>query len=144
LKSGIMEVPDVFAVNKADLGGIAERTARELKGTIVRRSDGSWSVPVLLVSATAGTGVADLAKTFDDHRASIGPKALSSLRLLRQARWVLKRLREEFGSHGVERAGGAERIVADLIGDGAAPLARHGELRRRCLSLIGNSEGERG
>jgi LAO/AO transport system kinase len=143
LKSGIMEVPDVFAVNKADLGAIADRTARELKGAIPRRPEGAWAVPVMLVSATAGTGVADLAHTFDAHRASLGPKGTSGGRLERQARLVLKRLREEFGSYGVERAGGADGIVAELVRDGAPPLARHDEFRQRCLSLLGNAEGER-
>jgi LAO/AO transport system kinase len=143
LKSGIMEVPDVFAVNKADLGVIADRAARELKGAIPRRPEGAWAVPVKLVSATAGTGMPDLAQSFDAHRASLGPQGTTSRRLERQARWVLKRLREEFGSHGVERAGGGDAIVAELMRGGAPPLARHDEFRQRCLSLLGNAEGER-
>jgi len=144
IKSGIMEVPDLFAVSKADLGAIAERTARELRGAIPRRPESEWAVTVTLVSATTGTGVADLARAFDAHRASLDAGGLLGERRRRHhARWVVKRLREEFGAHGVDRLGGAERLVVELLRDGVPPLVRHDDLRRRVLSLYGTPEGER-
>jgi LAO/AO transport system kinase len=142
LKSGIMEVPDVFAVSKADLGALAARTARELTGAVPRRPEGEWQVPVLLVSATAGTGVATLSDAFDAHRAALlATGTLAGRRRTHQARWVLKRLRGEFGTYGVERLGGADAVLANLTGDAAPPLARHAALRERALSLLGHSGG---
>jgi LAO/AO transport system kinase len=144
LKSGIMEVPDLFAVSKADLGALAERTARELKGAIPRRPEGEWAADVTLVSATTGAGVADLARAFDAHRAwleSIGK--LADRRRSHQARWILKRLREEFGVHGIERLGGREGLMTELLRECVPPLTRHEELRGRVLSLYRSSEGER-
>ena len=67
MKAGILEVPDVFLVNKADLGAPAERTAGELGaglGLSTRRGDG-WEPPVLLASARATTGIAELVEALD-------------------------------------------------------------------------------
>lgn len=58
LKSGLMEVADLYVVNKADLGG-ADSVARGLKDL---HGDGK-EVPVLKVSALRGTGITELAKT---------------------------------------------------------------------------------
>jgi LAO/AO transport system kinase len=145
LKSGIMEVPDAFAVSKADLGALAERTARELRAAVPRRADGEWEVPVVLVSAATGAGVEGLSAAFDAHRAQLerqGSSGLGSRRRANQARWIVKRLREEFGTHGLARLGGAEAVVADLVGDPRPPLTRHPSLRQRALSLLGSGPPE--
>jgi LAO/AO transport system kinase len=143
IKSGIMEVPDVFAVSKADLGVLAERTARELKGAIPRRPDGEWGATVTLVSANTGAGVAELARAFDAHRAYLEAGGmLEQRRRLHQVHWILKRLREEFGTHGVHRLGGADAVAAELLRERVAPITRHEELRRRVQSFYRRSEGE--
>jgi LAO/AO transport system kinase len=139
LKAGIMEVPDVFAVSKADLGHAAERTARELASAIPRVSGAAWDAPVVLVSASTGAGVRELAGALDAHRASLGDATrLEHRRKARQARFVLRRLREEFGSHGVALLGGSDAIEADLARGNTPPLARYGELRNRGASLFGS------
>ncbi len=51
LKSGIMEVPDVLVVSKADLGGVAERALADLRAAL--RSLGSADIPVVAVSSIA-------------------------------------------------------------------------------------------
>jgi len=143
LKSGIMEVPDVFAVSKADLGALAERTALELKEALPRRAEGEWAAIVTLVSARSGTGVSDLARALDAHRAWLEAGGrLDDRRRRHQARWILKRLREEFGAHGIDRLGGAEGLLTELLRERLAPLARHEELRHRVLSLLRSPEGE--
>jgi len=143
LKSGIMEVPDLFAVSKSDLGELAERTARELTAAIPRRAPGDWAPTVTRVSARSTAGVADLARAFDAHRAWLqaGGK-MADRRRIHQARWVLKRLREEFGAHGIDRLGGADGLVTELVREGGPPLAGHEQLRQRLLTLYGRTEGE--
>jgi LAO/AO transport system kinase len=144
LKSGIMEVPDVFAVSKADLGVLAARTARELASAIPGRPDGEWQVPVQLVSATASTGIDALLAAFDAHRAALAAAGvLESRRKAHQARWVIKRLQGELGTYGIARLGGAEALLRELTAAGPPPLARHETLRERALLLLGSSGGNK-
>ncbi len=70
LKAGIMEVPDVLVVTKADLGDIALRARRDLNAAL--RSLGSRETPVLSVSSLPPpSGVDELADALDAHRAGV-------------------------------------------------------------------------
>lgn len=68
IKAGIMEIGDIFAVNKADQGD-ADRTVAEVKMMLGLRppADG-WHPPVLQTIATSGTGVEQLIGAMMDHR----------------------------------------------------------------------------
>lgn len=67
IKAGILEIGDVFAVNKADLDG-ALQTAMDLEQALEMRgkTDG-WKPPVIKVTASTGGGVADLCQSLNDH-----------------------------------------------------------------------------
>ena len=69
LKSGIIEIPDIFAVNKSDLGAPARKTASEIRRCAPRpdRRD-AWDYPVCLVSATNNSGITEFHDHFDSHR----------------------------------------------------------------------------
>jgi LAO/AO transport system kinase len=70
LKSGLMEIADVFVVNKSDRPG-ADQLVKEI-GTAVdlrSRADGSWEPPVLRTIALSGEGVPALAEAVAGHRA---------------------------------------------------------------------------
>jgi LAO/AO transport system kinase len=70
LKAGIMEIPDVLVVTKADLGQIATRTRRDLSAAL--RSLGSGSTQVLAVSSLSPpSGIDELLAAFEDHRAGL-------------------------------------------------------------------------
>jgi LAO/AO transport system kinase len=70
LKSGIMEVPDVLVVTKADLGTVALRARRDLSAAL--RSLGERDTPVVAVSSIAPVqGVDDLVAAIDAHRAGL-------------------------------------------------------------------------
>src|SRR3954452_14512256 len=70
LKSGIMEIPDVLVVTKADLGEAALRARRDLHAAL--RSLGARSTAVVAVSnVPPATGVDDLAVALDAHRAGL-------------------------------------------------------------------------
>jgi LAO/AO transport system kinase len=66
-KAGILEVADVFVVNKADRDGAA-RAARELRHMIGLGERGAWTVPVLRTVASQGEGIAELLAALDAHR----------------------------------------------------------------------------
>lgn len=122
LKAGILEVPHVMVVNKEDLGALARRTLAELSAALGReRGEHGWRVPVLSASATGGTGIEALADALEaHHRHLLERDELRRGRAQYQASWIAKRLREEFGSHGIQTLGGdvalAERLTA---GDGS-------------------------
>ena len=80
LKAGIMEIADIFVVNKSDLEG-AQQTRAEVESVLSMRRDEDWSSPVAAVIASNGTGVRDLLCHISTHRAF----------LHREERWARKR-----------------------------------------------------
>ncbi|HEY1597616.1 MAG TPA: AAA family ATPase [Thermoleophilaceae bacterium] len=70
LKAGIMEVPDILVVTKADLGDVALAARRDLAAAL--RSLGRREVPVLAVSSLSPTtGIDELVEALDAHRRSL-------------------------------------------------------------------------
>jgi LAO/AO transport system kinase len=68
LKAGVMEIGDLFVVNKADRGE-AERTAADITMMLGLASDrGGWRASVLLTTATEGTGIPQVVEAIDRHR----------------------------------------------------------------------------
>ena len=116
LKAGILEVPHVLVVNKEDMGAVARRTLSELGNALGRtHTDGNWQVPVLSASATNGTGIEELADALASHHAILAAdNQLQQRRQHYQAQWILKRLQEEFGTHGLGRLGGEQVILREL------------------------------
>jgi LAO/AO transport system kinase len=68
-KAGILEIGDIFVVNKADRDGAAS-TRRELRSVIAMtdHEGGAWRPPILLTVATSGEGVPELAEAITTHR----------------------------------------------------------------------------
>jgi LAO/AO transport system kinase len=108
MKAGVLELPDVFAVNKADVGSAAEQTAAELaSGLALGERDDSWTPPVLPVSARDGTGVEELVKTLDAHRAHLlETGSLRERRRRGREQYVAEALERRYGSHGIAALGG--------------------------------------
>ena len=67
MKAGLLEIADVFVVNKADREGAA-RMKSELELMLQLRPSTGWQVPVLLAVATDGTGVPELVDAVAQHR----------------------------------------------------------------------------
>jgi LAO/AO transport system kinase len=67
LKAGVMEIGDVFVVNKADRPD-ADRTVADLRMTLGAIQERGWRPPVLATVATTGEGVNDLLAAVADHR----------------------------------------------------------------------------
>ena len=65
MKAGILEIGDVYVVNKADEGG-AESMISNLKSVLPEEKSG-WKPPVLATSASEGGGVVEVADALDSH-----------------------------------------------------------------------------
>jgi LAO/AO transport system kinase len=70
LKAGVMEIPDVIVVNKAD-HPLTRTMVREIRGVLSLAPPAAWTVPVLTSEATRGDGVAELEAALAAHRAQI-------------------------------------------------------------------------
>jgi LAO/AO transport system kinase len=70
MKAGLLEIADVFVVNKADREGAA-RMKSELELMLQLRPSAGWQVPVLLTSAASGTGIDELLAKLELHRAHL-------------------------------------------------------------------------
>jgi LAO/AO transport system kinase len=66
LKAGIMEIPDVIVVNKAN-HPLTDSMVREIKGVLALGPPTDWDVPVLRTEATEGEGIEELAGQIDAH-----------------------------------------------------------------------------
>jgi LAO/AO transport system kinase len=112
LKSGIMEIPDVLVVTKADLGQLAIHTRRDLSAAL--RSLGSRSTPVLTVSSLAPPqGIEELIAAIAEHRAGID---LAGRRLRARRASALVEYTREYGERGLRTLGG-RHAAEDLLGE---------------------------
>ena len=116
LKSGIMEVPDVLVVTKADLGQVALRARRDLSAAL--RSLGERGTPVVAVSSVPPpSGIEELVAALDAHRAGldVGAARTRARRLGALADFVA-----EHGERGLRGLGGRRAAVRLLAEQDAA------------------------
>ena len=69
-KAGLLEIGDIFVVNKADRAGVND-TIRDLKQMLELGGHGAWWPPVVATVATSGEGIDELAGAIDEHRAHL-------------------------------------------------------------------------
>ena len=70
LKAGVMEIPDVIVVNKAN-HPLTDSMVREIRGVLALGPVTDWKVPILKTEATEGRGVDEVAQAIDAHHAHI-------------------------------------------------------------------------
>ena len=70
LKAGVMEIPDVIVVNKAN-HPLTDSMVREIRGVLALGPVTDWKVPIIKTEATEGRGVDELAQAIDAHHAHI-------------------------------------------------------------------------
>ncbi|MFJ2557378.1 MULTISPECIES: methylmalonyl Co-A mutase-associated GTPase MeaB [unclassified Streptomyces] len=120
-KAGILEIGDVYVVNKADRDG-ADATARELNhmlGLGESRGPGDWRPPIVKTVAARGEGTDEVVEALEKHRAWMEEHGVLAERRARRAAHEVETiavttLRERIGNlHGDRRLDAlAERIVA--------------------------------
>ena len=104
-KAGLLEIADLFVINKADRPGVRE-TRRDLEGMLDLTALGEWRPPIVETVASTGEGIDNLWQAIADHRAYLDSSGL--LDKLRQ-----ERLEREFHQILVARL---ERKIVELHG----------------------------
>jgi LAO/AO transport system kinase len=115
IKAGIMEIADIFVINKSDREG-AERVQREIRAlqSLAMRADG-WVPPIVKTVATEGQGIAELAAAIADYEAYLKRENLALQRniqnwqerlveMLRDA--LLDKAREQLGARDMQQLAG--------------------------------------
>jgi LAO/AO transport system kinase len=123
LKSGIMEIPDVLVVTKADLGQVAVRARADLEAAV--RSLDSASAVVSVSSVTPPAGIDELVEALDAHRAALD---LSARRRRSRHMHVLADYAAEHGDRGLRALGGrreAEKWLGQQDGGLDVAALRH-------------------
>jgi LAO/AO transport system kinase len=85
LKAGVMEIPDIIVVNKAD-HPLTDTMVREIRGVLSLAPQRGWRVPIIKTEAHKGAGVAELVAKLDEHRAFIEAEGTLSERRKRNLR----------------------------------------------------------
>jgi LAO/AO transport system kinase len=104
LKAGIMEIADIFVVNKADREG-ADRLVTAIEATLALHSygDGEWRPPIVKTVATSGSGVSDLLQAVDQFRSHAGAAQGPARQAARRQERAEHRLRELLTQGFMER-----------------------------------------
>lgn len=120
MKAGLMEMADIYVVNKADLPDAA-RSAMEIRATVARdRPEGTWRPPVILTSTQTGAGIIELSEAIDRHRefalAGQNAKVLAGRRVRHHVGELLhRRLAEAIASAEINPDGSAPATIAAIL-----------------------------
>ena len=109
LKAGVMEIPDLLVVNKADHGPTATRAASDLKAalsTLRQVGAGEGDQEVILTSARDHAGIDALADALVKHARVLGPAGILARRHAGRVEWASNWLERSVGSVGIEALGG--------------------------------------
>ena len=137
IKAGIMEIADIFVINKSDREG-TERVEREIRAmqSLATRKD-SWSPPIIKTVATEGSGTSELASAIADFESHLEKTGL--LLQKRSRNWqerLLEMLRDELLRRAIN-----ERLGEDQILSYATQIAEH---KRDPYSLVEEIAGSIG
>jgi LAO/AO transport system kinase len=126
-KAGILEIGDVYVVNKADRDG-ADAVRRDLRGmlTLADRADGAWKPRIVKIAAQSGTGLDELVSALDEHRDWLARSGELARRRTRRAREeiqaiALDALRARWGDVG--SAAGLDALAASVAAGECDPYA---------------------
>jgi LAO/AO transport system kinase len=118
IKAGIMEIADIFVINKADREGVYS-TEKELEAllSLAHREDG-WQPPIVKTVATENKDIADLAAAIERYRDFHFSSDLGKQHRRAVARWrILELLREKLISRTLDSESASERLesLADEV-----------------------------
>jgi LAO/AO transport system kinase len=130
MKAGIVEIPHLVVVTKADMGSAAERARADVAGALslaTAGDAGDWLVKVLAASSRSGAGMDGLMAALEAHRDFLAGEGRLGVARHRQSEgWLVQSLRDRFGRDGIARLG---RLGLDLaLAPGMQPFQRLREL----------------
>ncbi|WP_445151891.1 methylmalonyl Co-A mutase-associated GTPase MeaB [Baekduia sp. Peel2402] len=114
LKAGVMEIPDIIVVNKAD-HPLTDTMVREIRGVLSLAPQRGWRVPIIKTQAHKGEGVAELVAKLDEHRAFIEEEGTLSERRRRNLRSEVVAICTHRLRRRLEEQLDADTVFAELL-----------------------------
>lgn len=106
IKAGVMEIPDILAINKADDEALARKAMADVKAALSLEQQ-SWSRPVLAVSAATNLNLGKLDVAIADHYHHLSvTHALEGKRAKQAIAWAIGEVTHELGRVGLAALGG--------------------------------------
>ena len=126
-KAGILEIGDLYVINKSDRDG-ADQVRRELRGMLglTERPEGAWRPEIVKTIASKGEGIDEVAAAIDRHRAHLEATGELDTRRLRRARDEIEAiavtsLREQW--RGVHENAALDELAAEVVAGESDPYA---------------------
>lgn len=111
IKAGVMEIPDVLAVNKADDAALARKALADVKAALSYEKRHHWTRPALAVSAATNLHLEDLDSAISSHYEHlVAHHTLQKKRGEQTFAWVLGEILYEVGRRGLLALGGPEGV----------------------------------
>ncbi len=151
IKAGILEIADVFCVNKADRDGV-DRTIKDIRGLQLLAgpiAQDEWEVPIVRTIAPQGVGVDRLVETVTRHRAYMAApgSTLKEARDREREAHVLRSLARDHLTVALETAlaateGGAEALLDKLVARSTDPYTEAARLVSAVVEVLRGEEKE--
>jgi LAO/AO transport system kinase len=142
LKAGVMEIPDVIVVNKAD-HPLTDTMVREIRGVLALGPKTGWRVPIVKTEAARGEGVEELAEKLAAHHAHIEAEGTLSARrgrnLMNEVLAIATfRMRRELEA-AVREDGTVQELLDRVVARELDPAsAAEAVLQRRAAAVAGS------
>ena len=114
LKAGVMEIPDVIVVNKAE-HPLTDTMVREVRTALSLGPSGDWKVPIVKAVASKGEGIDDVLRAIESHRAHVEESGTLEQRRARNLRSEVIGLAAARMRRELERSVAEDPSVAELL-----------------------------
>jgi LAO/AO transport system kinase len=146
LKAGIMEIPDVIAINKLDHPA-AKTMLNEVRSILALDRNRDWVPPIVLTEAVRGEGVAELRRKLGDHRRHLEESGKLDERrranLAREVFAVASGRAKQHLEHAVADDAELRRLLAEVQSRELDPLSAVREILEKVFRIHDERDGDR-
>ncbi|MBA2524043.1 MAG: methylmalonyl Co-A mutase-associated GTPase MeaB, partial [Solirubrobacterales bacterium] len=114
LKAGVMEIPDIIVINKAE-HPLTDTMVREVRTALSLGPSGDWKVPIIKAVAVKGEGIPELLDAIERHRAHVEETGTLDVRRARNLRSEVLGLAAARMRRELETRIESDPAVADLL-----------------------------
>ena len=103
MKAGIVEIPDIIAITKSDLGDIATNTHNDVINSIkIGNYSKEHNIPIILVSSKEEKNIENLAKKIEEQQKN-NLNLRNKRKEVRSVFWLEESIKEQFGAAGIKK-----------------------------------------